>query len=430
MLSVLVKLTFRPDGKPQPNTKTMRTIFNVKDAFAALSLFALLLTSCDNRRLATIEGNIAGGDGQLLILEHLTDGAPRMVDTLRLTADGQFRFRPEVEPGPDFFSLRLGNQSISLVIDTLLSPVKVSANASSLISSYEVGDSLNRELRDAVSLGNRLRGQIVAVNQTFNQGGMERQQARDSILTLVADYKQNVLYKYIYSNPASPASYYLLFETVNGLVIFDANAPQDLRAFGAVATSWRFNYPASPRNSVLEKMTIEGQQRRRAEVARAQKVDSLANAIPIETRNFPELNLPNADDRATSLTALADNSKGPVLVDFTAYFLNFSPAHNMALAEIYKKYESQGLKIYQVCLDYDEHFWKTSSDNVPWTTVRDLSTSYDTQGNIQYSAAAMTYNVKSLPTTFIIGADGTLKARIDGNDAKIEAELKKINMQK
>lgn len=407
----------------------MRTIINVKDAFAALSLFAVLLTGCDNRRTATIEGNITGGDGQLLVLEHLTDGAPRMVDTLRLTADGSFRFRPEVEAGPDFFSLRLGNQSISLVIDTLLNPVKISANANSLISSYEVGDSLNRELRDAVSLGNRLRGQIVAVNQTFNGGGMERQQARDSILTLVEQYKQNVLYKYIYSNPASPASYYLLFETVNGLVIFDANSPQDLRAFGAVATSWRFNYPASPRNKVLEKMTIEGQQRRRADVARAQRADSLANTIQIETRNFPELNLPNADDRATSLSALADGS-GPVLLDFTAYYMSFSPAHNIALAEILKKYESKGLKIYQVCLDYDEHFWKTSSDNVPWTTVRDLSTGYDTQGNIQYSAAAMSYNVKSLPTTFIIGADGTLQARIEGDDAKLEAELKKINTQK
>lgn len=407
----------------------MRTIINVKDAFAALSLFAVLLTGCDNRRTATIEGNITGGDGQLLVLEHLTDGAPRMVDTLRLTADGSFRFRPEVEAGPDFFSLRLGNQSISLVIDTLLNPVKISANANSLISSYEVDDSLNRELRDAVSLGNRLRGQIVAVNQTFNGGGMERQQARDSILTLVEQYKQNVLYKYIYSNPASPASYYLLFETVNGLVIFDANSPQDLRAFGAVATSWRFNYPASPRNKVLEKMTIEGQQRRRADVARAQRADSLANTIQIETRNFPELNLPNADDRATSLSALADGS-GPVLLDFTAYYMSFSPAHNIALAEILKKYESKGLKIYQVCLDYDEHFWKTSSDNVPWTTVRDLSTGYDTQGNIQYSAAAMSYNVKSLPTTFIIGADGTLQARIEGDDAKLEAELKKINTQK
>ena len=394
-----------------------------------MSLFAVLLTGCDNRRTATIEGNIPGGDGQLLVLEHLTDGAPRMVDTLRLTADGSFRFRPEVEAGPDFFSLRLGNQSISLVIDTLLNPVKISANANSLISSYEVGDSLNRELRDAVSLGNRLRGQIVAVNQTFNGGGMERQQARDSILTLVEQYKQNVLYKYIYSNPASPASYYLLFETVNGLVIFDANSPQDLRAFGAVATSWRFNYPASPRNKVLEKMTIEGQQRRRADVARAQRADSLANTIQIETRNFPELNLPNADDRATSLSALADGS-GPVLLDFTAYYMSFSPAHNIALAEILKKYESKGLKIYQVCLDYDEHFWKTSSDNVPWTTVRDLSTGYDTQGNIQYSAAAMSYNVKSLPTTFIIGADGTLQARIEGDDAKLEAELKKINTQK
>ena len=405
----------------------MRTFFynNMKASFALLGVAAMLITGCDSRRLGVIEGNITGAEGQLLVLEHLTDGAPRLVDTLRLAADGKFRFEPEVEQGPDFFSLRLGKQSISLVVDTLLNPVRVTADGSALTTSYQVGDALNQELQGAVQMGNRLRGQILGVNQLFNGGGISRDGARDSILTLVQAYKGQVLERYIYNCPSSPASYYLLFETVQGLMIFDPNARADLRAFGAVATGWQFNYPASPRNRVLEKMTLQGQARQRAAVAREQRADSIVSHTVIETRTYPELNLPDIDDHPASLTALADGSV--VLVDFTAYYLDYSPAHNMALGSLYEQYAARGLKVYQVCLDYDEHFWKTSAGNLPWTCVRDRDVVYDQQGNIQYSAAALTYNVSKLPTTFIITSGGDLTTRIEQDDAKLESEIKKNN---
>lgn len=403
----------------------MRTFINIKGALAVLGCASILLSSCDNRRLGSIEGNITGAEGKLLILEHLTDGAPRMVDTLRLNAEGKFKFAPEVEQGPDFFSLRLGNQSISLVIDTLLSPVVVSADAEKLASAYTVNDVQNKELQEAVQYGNRLRGQIVGVNKAFNSGALTREESRDSILSLVAIYKKAVLDKFIYNHPAAPASYYLLFETVQGLTIFDPNSSQDNRAFGAVTTGWQYYYPKSPRLKVLEKVTLQGQMARRAAVAQAQRNDSIVQNTVVETRTFPELNYPNADDHNVSLTATVDGS-GPVLVDFTAYYMDFSPAHNLTLRALYDKYADKGLKIYQVCLDFDEHFWKTSADNLPWITVRDRNAVYDQQGNVQYSAAALTYNVSTAPTTFIINAKGEIVTRIERDDAKIEAEIKKI----
>ena len=400
-------------------------MLSFKGAVAVCGLASLLLASCDNQRLGTIEGNISGAEGQLLVLEHLTDGTPRMIDTLRLDADGKFKFRPEVETGPDFFSLRLGGQSIQLVVDTLLTPVQLKGAADNLISNYEVSDPVNQELKEAVQCGNRLRGQIVSVNKLFSAGQLERQVARDSILSLVHTYKDKVLKTYIYSNPSSATSYYLLFETVQGLQIFDVTEHEDLRAFRAVATSWKFKYPASPRNKVLEKMALQGQALEYAARVRAEKADSLAKNTPIEVRTYPELKYPNADDRQVSLTATAEGASA-VIVDFTAYYMDYSPAHNMALSKLYDKYAERGLKIYQVCLDYDEHFWKTSADNVPWTAVHDKSVMYDQQGNIQYSAAALTYNVGSLPTSFIIDGKGQIQYRIEADDVKLEESVKKI----
>ena len=393
-------------------------------ALLLMSVCSLALTGCDNRRLGEIEGTITDADGQLLVLEHLSDGAPRMVDTLRLDAAGKFRFTSEVEEGPDFFSLRLGNQSVSVVIDTLLTPVQLSASANRL-SGYTVGESdvWNQELHEAVSLGNRLRGQILEVNKAVNMGSLDRLAGRDSLLAMVRSYKAQVLEKYIYNNPSSPASYYLLFETVSGLPVFDANDHDDLRAFGAVATGWQFNYPKSPRNKVLEKVTLEGQINRRKAIAREQRADSLLNHTPIETRTYPDLKFPDADDRQVSLSELVDGT-GTVLVDFTAYYLDFSPAHNMALGNLCRNYAGK-VKVYQVCLDFDENFWKVSADNLPWTTVHDKSCQYDQYGNIAYSAAALRYNVSTLPTTFVIDREGNLVTRIENQDAELENLVKK-----
>ena len=401
----------------------MRTLFNIKGAVAMFGIASFMLVGCNNQRLGTIEGNITGAEGQLLTLEHLSDGIPRMVDTVRLTSTGDFKFKTEVEPGPDFFSLRLGNQSIQLIIDTLLTPVKVTAAAENMISDYEVTGADNLELKEAIHQGNRLRGQIVSVNKLFNQGGIDREAARDSILTLVSLYKDQVLKEFIYKNPASPTSYYLMFETVQGLQIFDVTVHEDNRAFGAVANSWKFNYPASPRNKMLEKMTIAGQRQLAAARRRAKRADSIANNTPIEVRTYPELRYKNIDDHEVTLTETVDGAK-LTLVDFGAFYMDYSPLHNIALNKLYSEYAAKGLKIYQVCMDYDEHFWKTSAANLPWITVRDQSVLFDTQGNIQYSAAALTYNVSKLPTTFVIDANGQILKRIEGDDEAIEKAVK------
>jgi len=387
-------------------------------AFAAV-LFA---SSCDDSRRGTIEGVITGAEGKLLVLEHLTDGNPRMVDTIRLDASGKFKFRPVVEKGPDFFCVRIENQTATVSIDTLLTPVEITAVAEKLANEYEVSDEKNKELKDALMLGNRLRRQVYNLAQEVNNGTISSSAGRDSLAALVGEYKGDVLAKYVYRDPASPASYIILHETVNGLLIFDSNNASDNRAFGAVATSWGALYPNSPRTKVLEQRALDGQRLRYAARQQAAAQDSILSS-KIQESGFPILNLRNADDHEVSLNSLV-NRNSVVLVDFTAYALNASPAHNIVLGELYKKYEQKGLKIYQVALDFEENFWKTSADNLPWTTVRDEEILFDINGNIQHSPAAALYNVKSLPTTYIIGKDGNLKVRVE-DDSKLESELKK-----
>jgi hypothetical protein len=87
------------------------------------------------------------------------------------------------------------------------------------------------------------------------------------------------------------------------------------------------------------------------------------------------------------------------------------------LRDLYSKYASKGLEIYQVSLDADEHFWKTSAVNLPWICVRD--------GDGVYSTNVALYNVKQVPAIFLINRNNELRMR--GDEIKdLDAAVKSL----
>ena len=106
-----------------------------------------------------------------------------------------------------------------------------------------------------------------------------------------------------------------------------------------------------------------------------------------------------------------------VLLDFSVFQSPAGAPHNMLLRELYNKYASQGLEIYQISLDADEHYWKTAAANLPWICVRD--------GNGVYSTNVAVYNVRQVPSIFLINRNNELKLR--GEDIKdLEASVKSL----
>jgi len=388
-------------------------------------VFSAILCGCSKDNKGVVDGVIANANGEKLYLEHLS-GSPVIVDTLVLGENGKFSFKADLEQGgPDFFSLRIGNQSIPLAFDTLATPIHITADYKKFSSDYSVGDNeLNALLKEAAQAGNALRRSVLEANAAFNNRQINNQQYYDSIVALVNVYKENVLKKYIYPDPSNPVAYYVLFESVRGLSIFDPYDAKDNRAFGAVATGWMMNYPNSPRLAILQKVTTEGQAIGRRDRLQAEKSDSIANSIPVTVSTNFELILGDVHDKPVALSSLIDN-KNVVLLDFTAYYLQSSPAHNALLADMYKKYESRGLRIYQVCLDPDENFWKVSANNVPWVAVREKDVLWDTNGNIQYARSAATYNVQQLPMIYLLDKSGSVTARVE-TDSKLEGEILKL----
>ena len=106
-----------------------------------------------------------------------------------------------------------------------------------------------------------------------------------------------------------------------------------------------------------------------------------------------------------------------IVLDFHLFASKESTKRIMMLRELYNKYHAAGLEIYQVSLDPDEHFWKTSTAAIPWICVRD-------EDGIQGKSLAL-YNVQSIPTFFLIDRTNTLQAR-DAQIKDIEAAIKNL----
>lgn len=225
-----------------------------------------------------------------------------------------------------------------------------------------------------------------------NQVDSLRQQA----IRALAEYKEK-MFNLVLQNPASAASYYIVFQEINGDKIFDPYNAGDLKLIAAVATGFDMRYPESPRTKQLKEMTLAAMAASRASQQKTPNVEP-------ETTSYIDVELYDQLGRKQTLAEQLDRNK-VVLLCFTAYQTEYSPAYNMKLAELYKRYKSRGLEIYQVSLDAEEQAWKVAADNLPWVCVRDPQT--------VYSSYAAMYNVKTLPVCFVIDKNDGIVKRVE-----------------
>ena len=191
------------------------------------------------------------------------------------------------------------------------------------------------------------------------------------------------------------------------MLLLDPYDKTDSKAYGAVATSWNTFYPNSSRTKQLVDLAMSS-----IKTLRAQR-NTAKQEMAAEEVSYFDIELPNNKGEIVQLTDIAKGKT--VLVNFTAYQAEWSPAQNMMLADLYKKYKDKGFEIYQVSLDSDAHFWKNVSANLPWITVIDPRS--------VYSQTAALYNVRQLPAMFIIDKKGNLVKRVE-NFNKLEDDIK------
>lgn len=363
---------------------------------AVLCVVSLVLAACKRQADFTVEGVVSGADGQVMYLENVGVSSVETLDSVRLTAAGEFRFERPRPAYPDFYRLRLNNQLINFSIDST-ETISFVADAETFATSYRVEGSENCKAIKNITLAQLDANQAIGrARRAYEADQLADTAYARQVEEAVGAYKE-VARRYIYSAPMSAAAYFALFQQIDGLLLFDLYDKEDSKAYGAVATSLDHFYPESPRAKHLYNLALQS-----IKVIRSQRPVNLDN-VEREEVGYVDIELPDIQGVNQNLSALAPGNI--VLLNFTAYMSEWSPALNMALGELYVEYHDKGLEVYQVSLDGDVHFWKNAASNLPWTCVRDPQT--------VYSQVAALYNVKQLPVIFVLDRSGNLVKRVD-----------------
>lgn len=370
----------------------------------------LAVTSCiqQQQSMATIEGHITEADGKTLYLDCIGVEHTTIVDSTKLNSEGAFCFHVPQPECFDFYRLRIGKEMVYLSVDST-ETLQVTAALPAMSAAYQIkGSDDNLILKQLIRKQGELRH---AVQTLIRHSGPEVGTTRARIDTLVNNYKKEVRMEYIYPTPGKPYAYFALFQRLGGQLIFDPVATRDdIRCFAAVATNLELYYPEALRTKNLKSITIKGMKNTR----QPQVIDYSAIQDKIVEASIIDINLPDIDGNEHRLTSL----KGKVvMLDFTAYTHPQSSARVLGLRNLYEKYRTQGLEIYQISLDENEHFWKTVVENLPWVCVR------DSEG--LYSRNAALYGVRELPTYFLINRAGEIIAR-DTAVKDLETEIQQL----
>lgn len=373
-----------------------------------LGLCMFFFSACNNSSDFIVKGVVAGADGQLMYLENVGISNVVTLDSIKLAPGGKFKFTEKRPEYPDFYRLRLNNQLINFAVDST-ETISFVADAGTFATSYSVEGSENSKAIKAITLAQLDANQAISrLRKEYEDKMISDTTYRMKVLAAADAYKE-VARKYIYSAPMSIAAYFALFQQIDGLLFFDLYDRKDVKAYGAVATSYNHTYPESPRSKHLYNLTLQSMK-----VLRAQRPVDYSN---VETKeiSFLDIELPDVRGEVVKLSTVAPGKV--VLINFTAYQTEWSPALNMALGELYTKYHDQELEIYQVSLDSDFHFWRNGASNLPWVTVHDPQS--------VYSQVAGLYNVKQLPALFILDRKGNLVKRVE-DVKKLEADVKAV----
>ena len=352
----------------------------------------------DNERVKILSEQFGGTH---IITEYQVDasGLEGIVplDSIKLKGDGSFSFKQLRPESPEFYRLRVEDKVINFSVDST-ETVSIQAPYTDFSTAYTVEGSENSaKIKELTLKQVRLQKDVDALVKAAQAHQLGNDVFEDSLAVLLKNYKDDVKINYIFAAPNTASAYFALFQKLNNYMIFDPlNNKDDIKCFGAVATSLNNTYPHAVRSKNLYNIVIKGMKNTRTPQQKTIEIpeEKIAETgvIDIALR-----------DMKGNIRKLTDLKGKVVLLDFTVYQSAVAAPHNLMLRDLYNKYASQGLEIYQVSLDADEHFWKTSADNLPWVCVRDE--------NGIYSTNAALYGVQNLPAFFLINRNNELRAR-------------------
>lgn len=339
---------------------------------AAIALMAM--ASCADSGRWSVSGNITDAPGALLTLERSYNGVWNVVDSARLDDKGKFKFAQDPAGYPDIYRLTVDGRSVYFPIDSI-DHITIQASAPTMAT-------------DATVSGSESADMMMQVNSLINEkvAAVGMKALNDSVL-------KRSLSDLVLADQNGIIAYYIVNKEISGQPFFNLNDRADLRVVGAVANAFTARRPNDPRTRYIQSRYLAARRAISAPTAPTQTLQATEVG-------FPEIELNDINGHPVKLSSVAGKGR-PVVLNFTAYGLETSPAINLALANAYK---AGGVEIYQISFDGDEFMWREAARNIPWVAVHNSPKDGD--------RVLRNYNVGGLPVTFIINSQGQLVERV------------------
>lgn len=337
------------------------------------AVLALGGASCHREAQWKIKGTVEGSQNETVVLESSFNGNWYAVDSTRTNASGAFSFAQPAPQNPGIYRLTYMNRQAYFPVDSI-ETLTFSSNAATFGTDYSVSGSPAAEMFNNAN-------KLLASSRTLGEDSVKR-----------------ALAQLILQDPSGLTAYYIINSSfAPGKPVFSTADKKDLRVIGAVANAYNDRRPGDPRTAYLKNLYLQA---RSSLSTRQPAYNDTIVAVEVA---MPDLELMDETGAMQKLSDFTGN--GPVLLSFTQYTAEYSPALNVILGQLYEKHAAKGLKIYQVGFDPDEYQWRESARNLPWTTV------FNTPK--EGASTLMKFNVLQLPTVFIIDRQGELAERVN-----------------
>ncbi len=369
----------------------------MKKVLLVLSL-AALLASCGRDKKARISGSFAGLDHDTVLLEMITTLERKIVDSAVTGRRGDYSFRVKLpSAAPTFFNLLCKGSTIPLIVAP---GERVVVNSlCDLSKNYTVeGSEDSEKLRAFNAFYNGAIASLDSLSQLFvdTPATAENEPLRKELLSRYTKEYYRLKREhigFIVSNPASMAALYALYQRFpNDPNLFDER--NDLVYYRIVADSLSALYPESPHVKALQ-----------GEIARKQQaLDWIArlSESPENPYDYPEIELPDMYGKTQKLSA---QDGKVILVDFWTPADARNTVLNAEKKELYERFADKGLAIYQVGFGAEKATWidAVQQQKLPWVCV------FDPRGTA--GVAAMSYNVRTLPSNVLIDRQGRIAGK-------------------
>lgn len=384
--------------------------FKMKLHLTIVCSVALFLAACSvDQNQLVIKGKVEGASKEILYLSKMINQQIVLLDSVNLSSSGKFKFKSEIPSYPEFYFLNLDKSASLTLLSDSGQQIIVQTKADNFVDGSTITENkYSQKIQDFNKKMNILRSSVVDYKEKYAAADVEEKKILVKGMTDELNGFKMEVGKDIIAEVKSFYAYYMLYQRISDdYLLFDPYAKDDSKYFAAVANVLSMYYPEAPRTKALVSNVKQ--------VMAAKRTQGLQEMIDNAPEGIPDMKKTDINGKERSLSGL----KGKLVVlNYWAAANAGSREWNKVLKSIYSKYHPRGLEIYQYSADKSKLIWEDAvkKDGITWITVNDF------EG--ESSDALWKYNVKKLPTTYLISREGKLLGVFE-SELKLRDAIKK-----